>query len=130
MYSNCFYLDIAIQILASETFFVTMSNVSILTINEYGRFLDLICNTGLLRPNVGKWILPNGIPISQSNEKFEIERGGGIVSLPYITLKMKEGYSLNTEEMGLYTCVMPDINEDERVSHIWVLPEQNFGKMQ
>ena len=99
-------------------------------INESGRFADLICNTGLSKPNVGEWILPNGVPISQSNENFEIERGGGIVSLPYITLKLKEGYSLNTEEMGLYTCAMPDINEEERVSHIWILPEQNFGKMQ
>ena len=24
---------------------------------------------------------------------------------------------------------MPDINEEERVSHIWILPEQNFGKI-
>ena len=82
------------------------------------KVVDFLILFATLRPNIREWILPNGVLISQSNEKIEIERGDGIVSLPYITLKLKEGYSLNTEKMGLYTCVMPDINEDECVSHI------------
>ena len=42
-YSNCFYLDIAIQVLFNKTVFGSIRNISILTTNESGRCFDLIC---------------------------------------------------------------------------------------
>ena len=106
----------------------TTSNISILTVNASGQFIDIICNTGLKQPNLGRWIHPNGNEITGTDEKYVIERGGGIVSLPYSTLMLKDGYSLNSQDMGLYTCKMLDIDMVERESHIWILPEQDFGQ--
>ncbi len=121
-------IDIAIQILLGPNSFAVTRNISILTTNDTGRFIDIICNTGLKQPNLGKWIHPNGNEITAIDEKFTIERGGGIVSLPYSTLMLKDGYSLDTQDTGLYTCKMPDVNMVERESHIWILPEQDFSK--
>ena len=122
-----FLTDIAIQILPHPNFYFITGNISILTANESGRFLDIVCNSGLKQPNLGKWIHPNGNEIGIDNEKYSVERGGGIVSFPYVSLKLKEGYSVGSEDIGLYTCKMLDRNMEERESHIWILPEQNFG---
>ena len=123
-----FVSGIAIQILLSPNSVYTTSNISILTVNASGQFIDIICNTGLKKPNVGKWIHPNGTDITFINEKFEIQKGGGIVSLPYTTLGLKDGYSLNSQDVGLYTCKMPDIDMVEQESHIWILQEQDYGQ--
>ena len=124
--------DIAIQILPSQANYLTTTrNISILTVNESGRFLDISCNSGFKKPNIGKWIHPNGTDINAMNaetEKFKVERGGGIVSLPHTTLKLREGYSVNQSDTGLYTCKMLDNELVERESHIWILSEQNFSK--
>ncbi len=122
-----FLTDIAIQILPGPNSYFITRNISILTANESGRFLDIVCNSGLKQPNLGKWIHPNGDEIGTDNEKYSVERGGGITSFPYATLKLKEGYSAGSEDNGLYTCKMLDRNMVERESHIWILPEQNFG---
>ena len=126
-----FNVDIAIQILLNTNSYTTISNVTVLTVNESGRFLDLVCNSGLKQPNLGKWIHPNGNEIGADNNKYTIERGGGIASFPYATLKLNDGYSATAEDTGLYTCKMLDINMVERESHIWILPEEtDFGKYQ
>ena len=122
-----FLTDIAIQILPGPNFYFIIGNISILTANESGRFLDIVCNSGLKQPNLGKWIHPNGNEISIDNEKYSVERGGGIASFSYVILKLKEGYLAGSEDIGLYTCKMLDRNMEEKESHIWILPEQNFG---
>ncbi len=106
-----------------------VQNVSILTVSASGQFIDLVCNTGLKQPNIGQWINPNGTDIAFDDETLEVQRGGGIISLPYTTLKLRDGHSLDPQDTGLYTCKMPDINMVERESHIWILPEQDFSKL-
>ena len=122
-----FLTDIAIQIIPGPNYYVTTRNISILTANESGRFLDIVCSSGLKQPNLGKWIHPNGDEIDIDNEKYSVERGGGIASFPYVILKLNKDYSAGSEDIGLYTCKMLDRNKVERESHIWILPEQNFG---
>lgn len=105
----------------------SLRNVSILTVNESGKFLEIVCNSGLKQPNLGKWIHPNGTEITHTSDKYVLERGGGIVSLPYVRLKLKDEYSATAQDNGLYTCKMLDRNQVERESHIWILPDGNFG---
>ena len=47
--------------------------------------------------------------------------------MPYITLRLKDDQSLEPEDTGLYTCLMPDINSIEREAHIWILEDQDFS---
>ena len=122
-------VDIAIQILTGPNFFLVTRNISILTVNESGRFLDIVCNTGLKRPNIGTWILPDNTPVTQSNEILLPEKGGGVTFPAYTTLRLRDNQSLGPGDTGLYICVMPDINMVERESHIWILQEQVFGKL-
>ena len=50
------------------------------------------------------------------------------MSLPYAKLKLKEGYSASSQDNGLYTCKMLGSDKVERESHIWILPEEDFGR--
>lgn len=120
--------DIAIQILPTPFHLLSsVQNISILTVNESGKFLEIVCSSGLKQPNLGKWIHPNGTEITHTSDKYIIERGGGFISLPYAKLKLEDKYSAKSHDNGLYICKMLDVNQVERESHIWILPEQNFG---
>ena len=115
------------MITGPNSFHVTQ-NISILTVNESGRFLDIVCTSGLKKPSIGTWILPNNTYITQRNEVLLSEKGGGVIFPGYTTLKLRDNQSLGPGDTGLYTCVIPDINMIERESHIWILQEQVFGE--
>ena len=112
-----------------QLFYFIVNNGTAVILNQTGQFHELVCNTGLKKPSVGYWILPNGNKLSQSNNMFQIEKGGGITYPAYMTLSLKSGQVITTEEyMGVYSCIMPDLNGVEQESHVWIMDTERFGR--
>ena len=112
-----------------QLFYFIVNNGTAVILNQTGQFHELVCNTGLKKPSVGYWILPNGNKLSQSNNMFQIEKGGGITYPAYMTLSLKSGQVITTEEyMGIYSCIMPDLNGVEQESHVWIMDTERFGR--
>ena len=106
-----------------------VNNGTAIILNQTGQFHELVCNTGLKKPSVGYWILPNGNKLLQSNNMFQVEKGGGITYPAYMTLSLKSGQGVTTKEyMGIYSCIMPDSNGAVQESHVWIMDTESFGR--
>ena len=93
---------------------------SILLASNTGRFGKLFCLSGSLQPQVGAWRAPDGLDITNSTtDYFDVNHGGD--DYPgSISLEVEIGHSLQSNDQGIYTCIIPDENGEQQYLHVGI----------
>lgn len=94
-----------------------LPNISVITTDHSGRIPRFRCFSGSSTPNVGKLIDPRGKDITNSpSDPFIVQQGSSFEPGSLVVSSVKP---LNSTDVGIYTCHIPDENG--------VLVDVNFG---
>ena len=95
-------------------------NNSIVLASNTGRFGKLFCLSRSLQPHVGAWLAPDGSDITNNTmDHFDVNLGRE--DYPgSISMEVKIGYSLGSNEQGVYTCTIPDENGEQQYLHVGI----------
>lgn len=76
--------------------------------------------SGSLQPQVGAWLAPDGSDITNSSaDHFDVNLGGE--DYPgSISMEVEFGYSLSSNNQGVYTCTIPDENGEQQYLHVGI----------
>lgn len=98
----------------------SVENNSIVLASNTGRFGKLFCLSGSLQPHVGAWLAPNGSDITNSTtDRLDVNLGGE--DYPgSISMEVEIGYSLGSNDQGVYTCTIPDENGEQQYLHVGI----------
>ena len=100
-----------------------LENNTFITADSSGRVNDLHCSSDSVTPNVGRWIAPNGVDLTNSSaDPFEVTVGdtqdpGSLV------IQLRNGHIVSRSFQGVYTCVLP--NQDGVQTYLRVGIYQN-----
>ena len=104
------------------------SNISTVLADGNNQIGTIYCSSGSQANGIGQWFAPNGDEITQSiGSSLTVVQGGG--NFPsYIGLQLKTGRSFSRLEEGVYTCVIPDENGVQQISHVGLYSQGYSGK--
>ena len=85
-----------------------IKNNSIILATASSHIGAMECVSGSRTANVGMWIAPNRTDITNiANDAFDVFVGGN--SDPgHIVVTLKSGYALHADDVGVYSCIIPD----------------------
>ena len=96
----------------------TVRNNSIIRMSASGRFNQLQCISGSTMVGVGQWIAPHGTNITNDDvDQFDVTVGG-LDDPGFTSIELKSGASLGVDDEGIYTCIIPDHNDD--LQHLFI----------
>ena len=96
------------------------NNSAIIANSDTGRIEGLQCVSGSTTPRVGSWIAPNGENINaRADDVFNVTLGGE-EDPGYMRVELVAGKNLTAMDEGVYTCVIPDENEEEQYLHVGI----------
>ena len=105
-----------------------VQNNSIIHASTTGRLNQLQCISGSTAANVGRWIAPNGEDIAGLTDTFNVVTGDN--TDPGLTfIELQPGQSLESEDQGIYTCIIPDESGDTQYLYVGIY-QQGFNSKQ
>lgn len=103
-----------------------VQNNSIIRASISGRFNQLQCISGSTAANVGRWIAPNGEDITGIlTDSFNVVTGDN-TDPGFIFIELQLGHSLENEDHGIYTCIIPDETGDIQYLYVGIY-QQGFN---
>lgn len=78
---------------------------------------------------MGRWIAPNGDDITERLTDSFIVVTGDNTDPGFTFIELQQGQSLAIEELGIYTCVIPDENGDIQYLYVGIY-QQGFNSKQ
>ncbi len=81
---------------------------------------SLLCISGSTRPGVGLWVSPSGQNLTESSTDTFTVTVGGEGDPGAVSLSLNVGEGLQSEDEGVYTCVIPDETDEIKVLHTGV----------
>lgn len=104
-----------------------VSNNSVLLTDRNYQTGTVYCSSGSRAANIGQWLAPNGVAITQSSGALTVVRGGG--SYPaYVGLQLRANQTLLQSHEGVYTCVIPDEDGVQQTLHVGIYRYGFYGK--
>ena len=106
-----------------------VANNTALLASNGSEFGTIYCTSGSRDPNIGLWYHHSGALITSDNGgKFDIEYGG--VDIPsYAALRLKPGQVLDSDDEGVYTCVIPDHMAEQQILYVGIYRTDFFGEL-
>ena len=97
-----------------------LSNNS-LTVATNGGLETIYCISGSTKPEVGRWIAPNGEDFTEpGNHPFNAVHGGtnnpGVLKISLTP----QGRFTSSEWLGVYSCAIPDEENTNRIIHVGI----------
>ena len=107
-----------------------VSNNSVVVADSNNQIGTLYCSSGSRISNIGHWLAPNQIEITEfSTGPLTVVRGGG--NFPsYVALQLRAGSSLAEVDQGVYTCIIQDENGVQQTLFVGVYNSGFYGKCQ
>jgi len=82
-----------------------------------GSISKLQCISASNTPNIGEMVAPNGDDITSDSTMVTV---GGSADPSYLTLDLQTNASFIRSNQGVYTCIIPDKNDDMQYLHVGV----------
>ena len=96
-----------------------ISNNSALIANENNDIGTITCHSSTREEDVGRWISLEGNNITSNLSSLLVEQFHGPFP-SYVSLQLNNGTSLGVDDQGVYTCLIPDENGEERALHVGI----------
>ena len=109
-----------IRLELSQDSLLDLPNNAIVSANQIGPTLALICYTDNTTFNIGQWFTPDGTPLRTSSSDTVYNLRGPQTVMLYRTR------ALTPSLEGLYTCRIPDALGNEHVLYVGIYTQDNF----
>ena len=86
-----------------------LENNTFITVDSNGIIDDLDCSSGSLTADIGHWIGPNGVDLTNSTtDPFDVD----VQDPGSLVIRLRNGHIVTRSFQGIYTCT---IQNDDRV---------------